>query len=540
VVLAPSGCRRGSDTAGLDVAGPDDSDLQHQYFQYAVSNLQRLDEFTGGEMRQQIVDRPLPEELASLPVVQDLDKLEFHRYDGVALQEAVWLRDVSRWARGDQPDDLSQVKNLFDWTVRNIQLEHVPDPRRYVPAMPWETVLLGRGTATERAWVFILLARQLRIDAVLLGLPTLDPPPSPGVATPGSGSDSAAPLRVWVVAVLIEGKLYLFDLALGVPIPGPDGAKLDEDGNLDVHPATLSQVIADPGLLRQLDLDEEHPYPVQPEQLRGVVALVEASPAYLAARMKMVESHLVGDERIVLTTNPSELIERLETAASLSDTRLWTWPYRARFLRARLGAVVEKRQAAAMLPFEAGRSAPLWKGRSLHLKGRFREQTTGPSAGRPGATHYYQLARPSHNELAAIRAEMIETGDPETGDPETGDPEAGDPEADEAASQRRFAAVLRAKLDASYWLGLVAYERGSYSSSADYFARRVLVVSPGGPWTHGAAYNLARAYEALGQPNKAVKLYESDLRSPAYFGNRLRARWLRPKLPALAPETPGG
>ena len=65
-------------------------------------------------------------------------------------------------------DDLERAKNLFDWTVRNIQLE--PDDPNRIPQFPWETLLFGRGTATERAWVFILLLRQLDIDAAVLAV----------------------------------------------------------------------------------------------------------------------------------------------------------------------------------------------------------------------------------------------------------------------------------------------------------------------------------------------------------------------------------
>ena len=60
-------------------------------------------------------------------------------------------------------------------------------------------------------------------------------------------------LRPWAIAVLIEGKLYLFDPALGLPIPAPGKIGLDRDGRLDIRPATLAEVAADDGLLRRLD-----------------------------------------------------------------------------------------------------------------------------------------------------------------------------------------------------------------------------------------------------------------------------------------------
>ena len=62
----------------------------------------------------------------SLAVVRDLDKMQFSVYDGCSLLEAVWLRDLSEWARGPQADELQQVCRLFDWVVRNIQLDAEP------------------------------------------------------------------------------------------------------------------------------------------------------------------------------------------------------------------------------------------------------------------------------------------------------------------------------------------------------------------------------------------------------------------------------
>ena len=54
-----------------------------------------------------------------------------------------------------------------------------------------------------------------------------------------------ADLRPWCVAVLVEGKLYLFDPPLGLPIPAPGGIAVDRAGQLDIQPATLDQVAAD-------------------------------------------------------------------------------------------------------------------------------------------------------------------------------------------------------------------------------------------------------------------------------------------------------
>jgi tetratricopeptide (TPR) repeat protein len=56
-----------------------------------------------------------------------------------------------------------------------------------------------------------------------------------------------------------------------------------------------------------------------------------------------------------------------------------------------------------------------------------------------------------------------------------------------------------------------------------------LEAAPDGPWTAAAQYNLGRAYEANGQLQKAIELYEDD-DSPQRLGNLLRARRLKSRL----------
>jgi len=87
--------------------------------------------------------------------------------------------------------------------------------------------------------------------------------------------------------------------------------------------------------------------------------------------------------------------------------------------------------------------------------------------------------------------------------------------------------MRRAKQNASYWLGLVHFEQQNYPEAVDFFSNRTLKATPGGPWSSGARYNLARSYEAMGQNDKAIVLLESDKESPQSHGNQLRARRLK-------------
>lgn len=450
---------------------------------------------------------------------------QFYPQDHAAMREAVFFRDLSRWARGEEFDDVSRARRLFDWVVRNIQLEAAPRPGGgavRVPQYPLETLFLGRGTAAERAWVFILLARQQGIDAAML-------------AVPEANSPGGEP-RPWAVGVLSEGEIYLFDTQLGLPIAAREGVVRSASGALEIRPATLAEAARDESILRQLDLSTAQPYPVRASQLDKIVVLLEASPSYLTLRMKLVEGQLSGDDRMVLSAAPAAQAERFKACKHVGEVRLWPHPYQTLLVRLILGPDLAQWQGQAFAPFQApslveGRlvasfveepvaplflkatpkqseqverrrrttaerrreappATPLGQGRLLHLRGKLQ--------GEGSASHYYQMARPSERELA-LHGQL---------------------------SLAERAIILEAKQNASYWLGLVALEQKNSSSAIDYLATRTLAAFPGTPWTPGAKYNLARVFEAQGQALKAAQLYRENAGAPQGYGDLLRAKWL--------------
>ncbi|MCE5267315.1 MAG: hypothetical protein LLG00_05465 [Planctomycetaceae bacterium] len=472
----------------------------------------------------------LPESLRQLPQLKNLGRQEFTLFDGYCLQEAIWLRDISNWARGDVLDDLDRAKNVFDWTIRNIQIE--PDRADRTPQFPWETLMFGRGTATERAWAFILLLRQLDLDAAILAVdsqestadgpeqkaakasgPAPTEPKNKKIAAdkpphmPSSKHPTLNP-RPWCVGVLIEGEIYLFDPVLGLPIPAANGVARNAEGRLTIQPATLAQVIADPKLLHRLDVDASHKYSIEARDLQRVTPLIEASPSYLAERMKLLESQLRGVQRLVLTTAPIEHAERWKAAKHVAAAKLWLLPFETLNRRSHLDAEEAKVHLTNMLPFcwlheervtvrnrdddnpseeqRVVRAAALGQGRVLHLKNKL--------AGDTGAIHYYQMARPSNQRLLAS-----------------------------SVSTDEKLINFRGKQDATYWLALIAYERGKHDAAIDYLTNRTRpsLISAESLWARGARYNLGRTYEASGQIDKAIAVYRNGP-----YGDLLRAKWL--------------
>jgi hypothetical protein len=221
--------------------------------------------------------------------------------------------------------------------------------------------------------------------------------------------------------------------------------------------------------------------------------------------MKLVESRLVGDHRVVLTTSPSALMDRLGAVAHLADRRLWTWPYEVIARRSQMTKQQTAQYRQAMLPFRVRRDTPLWKGRVLHLKGVF--------SGEHNATYFYQEARPSRRAVASMKRTIANEQRPQR----------------IPKMQEDLDARIRGKGDATYWLGLIAVtdpdtERRRPEVAFEYFAKRTLVK----PWRGGVIYNMGRIMEAMGEPTRAAQYYRGAVDSPDSPGNLLRARWLDP------------
>jgi tetratricopeptide (TPR) repeat protein len=493
-----------------------------------------------------------------------------------------------QFASPEDPEELRLAMHLFDWTVSNVQLEDdAPEKSPYkLPRnwhTPYETVLLGRGTASDRAWTFILLGRQQGLAIVMLGIGDTEKP---------------AELKPWIPALVLEHgdgdkkelDLYLFDPALGLPVPGPGGRGI----------ATLAQVAADDALLRQLDLDDQRPYPIKSADIQTVTALVEASPGYLSHRMKFLESKLGGKHRLVLSVSPQAIEEKFAGATGAKGAShvaprvvLWTRPYETLMLRQSEDETVLRNAQRELIPLTelrdrnsilAGAQAPmishpaikLWLNLSItrdeavrrmsadgipeaEITAALLEATKSRAGGAAGATSRRedatewtnQVQRPSSRATPRVPlgvGRMMQLAG--NFDHETGAlrylQQSIVPEAEQAELKKAFRDDLRARLPdnpdtrtqieqitemrigefrradeaATVWIGQIKAVLGEFETAIDYFKRKENEL-----WQPSINYSLARIYERQGKLDEAIALYRED-DSPQRPGNLLRARRL--------------
>ncbi len=488
----------------------------------------------------------LPEATRRAPATKEmcseraLAGLEFALADVLFLEENRWLHAVAEWAGQEPPpallgqwikDDsglsaksarsLAACTSLFDWTVRNIQLDELlPYPRQttagpmagpesdpsvadWTPPMrgepgpgydkqPWHVLFYGRGDAYQRARVFLLLARQLRVDGVMLGIDT-----------------KTGRAHEWLPALLLDQQLYLFDTELGLPLPGPGGVGI----------ATLAQVVADPQLLASLDIGDKYRYRVRGSDLGEVVALVDASPQSLSQRMKLVEQQLTSADQMILSYSAARVKQELAGCSGLKDVRLWAVPVEAATYQQARSALLARDENLQWQEFLdhgvfMGLSAVV-RGRREYLLGHFDKH--GDQA---GAISFYLGSRLSNLQIEEIERnpDMQKTVGLEKTIGMT-----------EEQWAQRIAQIQRlqteSKKHAAYWLGLLHMERRNYDVAVNWLKVRTLESDPEGPWRNGARYNLARCYEALGRTAEARQLYLID-ESPQRHGCLLRARQL--------------
>ncbi|SIO28501.1 hypothetical protein SAMN05444166_3492 [Singulisphaera sp. GP187] len=430
------------------------------------------------EVRGYLKASKLPEQ-----VMAGFERTTFEMPDSRHLEDCMLYHGIATRIGGNG-DDLTRVRRVFDWMIRQVQL--APAGTLAAPGLPQAQVrpydMLLRGMATEadggwseRGWLFMSLCRQLGVDVAVL---TYQP------------KDAKEPIS-WITAALIEGKLYLFDPRLGIEITGPDGKGV----------ATLDQALADPEVLGRLNAPGAPPYRPTHELLAAdttkIGALIDSSPGYYAPRMLLLEKSLPGKYQTVLYRDPvaqsQEFTKAIGTHAG--DVAPWPLPLMVETMLFTSGEFVQATQHALFL-FRP--EFPLLYARIKQLRGEL-----------PEAVSDYMTFR---------FAEKPVLMDKKTPMPQ---------EIQDALN-----------MYSTYFLGLAKLEQEDlgrdqkHLDRAELFFKATLKVLPApGPrqpyyymFRWGAQSNLGRLNEAQGDLASAVAYYSEADATAQHQGNLLRAR----------------
>jgi tetratricopeptide (TPR) repeat protein len=442
-----------------------------------------------------------------------------------------WFAKLPEKIGEESADKLRTAARLFDWTVRNIAIEPLVDPSPG-PPMPkmseglefrggayrqsdYQTLWRGTGDAWQQAGVFILLARQSAIPAFILALP-------PG-ASDETGSDETSP---WCVGVLIGEAIYLFEPQLGCPVPGP--------GQVGI--ATLGEARKDPSVLRRLKVPGFFNYPYTSKKIKQCVALLHVTPEAISPRMKLLQSGLTGDRRMVTYVNTDQLEKDIDAIRGIAGVRLWRKSLLSEIYAADLERAAQRdplfqfwyRSRWAILEAPMSSAELLAKARWKHLQGVFDNDDL---ENEKGARVLYLSQRAPEFEIADLSIDVnlqkIYGVRRELGIA---------PEVYQRQIQQAQQMMRMGKHTATYWISLIQYDDERYDTAETWFTKRVLGDGQSSRWEPSATYNLARTLEQLGRLDEAIELYKSD-QNPRPHGSRIRARLLRKQVESAADAT---
>jgi hypothetical protein len=248
----------------------------------------------------------------------------FTLLDGHYLATALLFRDaaVSFTRDGVLPraQRLPRAQAAFAWAVRQVRLQGGGDDAGPLPVD--YVVRRGFGTPLDRGLVFLELLRQFDVPGCLV---TVQEPAS-----------SRFPL--WTCGALVGRDIYLFDPRAGIPLPRSDGKGV----------ATLAEALKQPGVLKQLTVDEAAPYDVSPEQASHARIYLPLPLSALAPRMRYLEE-LLQDPDVPAPVIPGrfgvdavQMFQQFEdalAAAGVKDGAVRAWPPATRSLRETLPSI---------------------------------------------------------------------------------------------------------------------------------------------------------------------------------------------------------
>ncbi|MBQ9812572.1 MAG: hypothetical protein IJM54_04580 [Thermoguttaceae bacterium] len=486
--------------------------------------------------------------------------------DADFLRESVWFRDVFSWAKGEKQDDLTIVKNLFDWSVQNVVVTPLmPGPAGPMSQTAWQTLLLSQGTAMDRAIVFMELLRQHRLDAFVL--------------RPAENANENFPL---VVGVRLNGETYLFLPEYSLPIPGEGDDSIVLDKGLQFNSiATLTQVARNDSLLRRFDLTGK-PFPATSKDFEKVVAFAPSTPFTVSSRMIAMEQEFSGKVNTVLSTPFESQKARIAELDGIVDVqRLYEatapvleqaiFPFESEDLTqiymiasSGQGANLDVSDSEAstnesiddytnsdsqtptgnMTSTKKTQNASLWIGKNLYLRGRFVDDNGASLHFLQGRVSERLLKQEEASVPQRVREYVTEYQNWRASQNESATKEELEAVSQEALMSFQIDVTTKryVKILTSFYLALLSEAMGNDDAALERLNDDSLRIraqanpnsrSYGEEWRYAANYLRARILEKQGKIETAIIRFQID---PNKTGDLVRAQWLA-QLAGIAIDT---
>lgn len=539
---------------------------QSQFEEKMATGLNRWSSVEAGKLNTEwklpTIATDVVEKYEALSGVQRIGEMSFENTDAYFIQQAFWLKNIGeRLAKSrhmnpfeiyrvaadnyeptaDTKDGLAEIfaklhpdldedgaakladgMRVFDWMVRNVQLEaefnlteEEADEQRlneeselaaagvkgtgYI-RFPWQSLMYSRGDYVDRAKLVLLYAELSGIDAVMF---TIDDTP-------------------WCIGLAVGGKYYLFDTKLGMPIPG------EKIGTI----ATLADVRSNPELLESLDLTvdeslkDETKYWVQPDDLAKLKAKLFVTPEGISNRISQLESKLTGDSRLKLASRPEEIIARLPKIDGV-EFGVWDIAFKTHQFRGAVREALAKasyddvlrnkvmwhyRDEAYVDGFEMYRTA-----RSKYFNGLFE---TVRNDGISNAIELFYIMIYKDETIAKLGTDtdlqfrMGILREANQSSAEFGSEISG-----------RQAQMKLVRRDAGFFLAHCHFDNGNFGTAINW-AERLRDKPDSERWKDGVEYLRGRSYEARREYKEAAEVLKND-DSLQFHGNLIRARMLR-------------
>ena len=408
-----------------------------------------------------------------------ISQAKFDAIDASHIRDALLLRAISGYLSDRGRDELDRVAVIVDFVCRNAALWK--DVEIEIPLDPYLIMQLGRGTADDRAWVIAGILRQLRIDSVILR----------------PKSDVKGTSDKWLLGVVVDEKIYLFDVRLGLPVASGESGSQESI-------ATLDQIAAHPEWLDAMAVNE--PYRITAKDLEAFDVFVISESNFWCRRMHNLEQYLPASDVCIIYDPLSDedgrqgLLQRISKRGHwpVESLKLWPYPRLQQEEMKRPGAERQHEFQRHTVPFSVpipvkmdAQGKPtigiperkLQRCRMDHLLGKFADATT-------------RYLRIRHLEV--------------------------EPNPPEIERINRLASE-----DALYWTTLCKFELGEYETAVDLLLDYQRKYDRKGKWYFPARSILAQCYAKLGRLSDAVSTLERTSSDDPYrASNAVRMkRW---------------